>query len=90
MCVACRQKDAKRGYVRLVRTPEQRVVVDPTGKQNGRGAYLCRRRACWARALDGHALEQALKVEIDDETRARLREHARTHFPPDEEPAGAE
>ena len=85
MCVACRARDAKRGYVRLVRTAESDVQVDPTGKQNGRGAYLCRRRACWQRALDGRALDQALKVSVSDERRAALREYARSHFPPDDD-----
>lgn len=87
MCVACREHDAKRTYVRLIRTPEQRVEVDPTGKRNGRGAYLCRRRSCWQRAADGNALARALKIEIDDETRAMLREYARSHFPPDDAPS---
>jgi predicted RNA-binding protein YlxR (DUF448 family) len=61
-----------------------RVEVDPTGKRNGRGAYLCRRRSCWQRAIDGNALARALKTDIDDETKAELREYARSHFPPDE------
>ena len=84
MCVACREHDAKRTYVRLVRTPEQRVEVDPTGKKNGRGAYLCRRRACWYRAAESNVLDRALKVELDAETRQMLREYASSHFPPDE------
>lgn len=83
-CVACRQKDAKRGYVRIVRTPEGRVQVDPTGKANGRGAYLCPRRACWSRALDIGALGRALNVEIDAPTTETLAEYARSHFPPDD------
>nr|ALS90350.1 protein of unknown function (DUF448) [uncultured bacterium] len=82
-CVACRTSDAKRSYVRLVRTADGLVNVDPTGKQNGRGAYLCRTRACWQRGLDNRALDRALKIEIDDERRAELREYARSHFPPD-------
>ena len=84
MCVACRERDAKRTYVRLVRTPAMGVEVDPTGKRNGRGAYLCRRRSCWNRAADSNALEHALKVELDAETRAILRQYATDHFPPDE------
>lgn len=84
-CVACRQKDAKRSYVRLVRTPEQRVEIDLTGKANGRGAYLCASRRCWRQALDGSALDDALKVRLTDEDRERLWTYARTHFPPDEE-----
>lgn len=84
-CVACRQKDAKRGYVRVVRTPERRVEVDPTGKANGRGAYLCPRRSCWQRALENGALNRALNVEIDQDTTSTLAEYARSHFPPDDE-----
>jgi predicted RNA-binding protein YlxR (DUF448 family) len=84
MCVACRTKDAKRSYVRLVRTSDKRVEVDLTGKRNGRGAYLCPRRGCWQRALDGRALDSALKLEIDGENRAMLRDYAQSHFPPDD------
>jgi uncharacterized protein len=79
-CVSCRAKDAKREFVRIVRTPDRTVVIDPTGKQNGRGAYLCRRKSCWEKAASGTVLEQALNVEIDDETRERLRTYADHHF----------
>ena len=84
-CVACRQKDAKRQYVRLVRTPSGEVQVDPTGKVNGRGAYLCGRRACWDRALEIDALDRALKVTLAPEKKANLAEWARAHFPPDDD-----
>ncbi|CAN5478799.1 hypothetical protein BH23CHL2_BH23CHL2_15490 [soil metagenome] len=84
-CVACREVDAKRGYTRLVRTPERTVEVDPTGKANGRGAYLHRTRRCWRRALDSGAISKALRVELNEEDRERLWTYARTHFPPDEE-----
>lgn len=84
MCVACREHDAKRTYVRLVRAAEGTVAVDPTGKKNGRGAYLCRRRSCWNNAAGSNVLDRALKVELDAETRAMLREYASSHFPPDE------
>lgn len=86
-CVACREVDAKREYIRLVRTPgpdgTQTVEVDSTGKANGRGAYLHRSRSCWARALESGAIAKSLKVEIDKEDRERLWTYARTHFPPD-------
>jgi uncharacterized protein len=79
-CVSCREKDAKREFVRIVRTPEQTVVIDPTGKQNGRGAYLCRRKSCWEKAASGTVLDRALKVELDQETRQRLLTYADHHF----------
>jgi len=83
--VACREVDAKREYTRLVRTPERSVEVDPSGKANGRGAYLHRSRRCWSRALESGAIANALKVELDNEDRERLWTYARTHFPPDDE-----
>ena len=62
-CVACRRTDAKRGLVRIVRLPDARVAIDPTGKKAGRGAYICADRACWETALKRHALPRALKIE---------------------------
>jgi predicted RNA-binding protein YlxR (DUF448 family) len=56
--------------IRLVRTAEG-ILVDPTGKLAGRGAYLHDRRECWERALKG-ALSHALKVEISAADRERL------------------
>jgi predicted RNA-binding protein YlxR (DUF448 family) len=82
-CVGCGAVDAKRGYVRLVRTPEGIVEVDPSGKRNGRGAYLHPTRRCWRAALDSGAVARALKIELDDAVRERLWTYARTHFPPD-------
>jgi predicted RNA-binding protein YlxR (DUF448 family) len=76
MCIACRERSAKRTLVRIVRTPEGTVEVDPTGKRNGRGAYLCDDPACWAHALKTGSLAQALKTTIDLETTNSLARHA--------------
>jgi predicted RNA-binding protein YlxR (DUF448 family) len=56
--------------IRLVRTPEG-VLVDPTGKQAGRGAYLHDDLACWESGLKG-SLARALKIELSEADRARL------------------
>lgn len=71
-CISCREKGDKRGLIRIVRTPDHAVEVDPTGKRNGRGAYLCHRRECWDRALAGSALNRALNTEITKETQEEL------------------
>jgi len=89
MCVACREHDAKRGLHRLVRTPEGPVVPDPTGKRNGRGAYLCDKPACWDKALAGGILARALKTEIDGPTVAVLRHFAATLAPETPAASGA-
>ena len=70
-CVGCRETLAKRGMIRITRTPEG-LRVDPTGKLPGRGAYLHDRRSCWERGLRG-ALAHALKVELTDQDREMLR-----------------
>jgi predicted RNA-binding protein YlxR (DUF448 family) len=63
-CIVCRQTSAKRQLVRVVRTPDSRVTIDPTGKLSGRGAYLCDSPECWQTALKHRgALARALKVE---------------------------
>lgn len=63
LCIACRQKRDKRELTRLVRT-ESGVVVDPTGKQNGRGAYVCDQQECWDKITKSQLLDKALKIKI--------------------------
>ncbi len=80
-CIACRTVRGKRELLRVVRTAENRVEADPTGKQAGRGAYLCRARECWETVVSAPGrLENALKLEmpIRPEDLARLREFAAT------------
>ena len=72
-CIICRSTVDKRTLTRLVRTPEEGVQVDPTGKQNGRGAYLCDQRACWERALETDVLAKALRTTLTEADRERIR-----------------
>ena len=69
-CVGCRTVMAKRQLVRVVRTTDG-VLVDPTGKLAGRGAYLHDRRSCWESGLAG-SLAHALKTELTAVDRERL------------------
>lgn len=66
-CVVCRQQFDKRRLTRVVRTPDSGVLIDPTGKRNGRGAYLCDQPACWEKATR-HAgiLNQALNTQVTE------------------------
>lgn len=72
MCVGCRARNDKRNLLRVVRTPEQEVVIDPTGKRAGRGAYLCPRVECLRKAVKSRALERALGVAVSPEVLERL------------------
>jgi uncharacterized protein len=73
-CVSCRQARNKRELVRIVRTTEASVEIDPTGKQPGRGAYLCRTAACWRMAVDRGTLNRALKITLTSEQADELRQ----------------
>jgi predicted RNA-binding protein YlxR (DUF448 family) len=75
-CVACRNTEAKRGLVRVVRTPAGRVELDPTGKANGRGAYVHESRACWDEALKKDRLGRALKVALAAADVEQFKAHA--------------
>jgi len=79
-CVICRQVRDKRELVRVVRTPEGELVIDETGKRNGRGAYLCRQSACWQAAIKGQQLSKALKMEIREQDKERLDLWSRTQL----------
>jgi hypothetical protein len=72
-CVGCREVLEKRSLVRIVRTPDG-VRIDPSGKLNGRGAYLHDKRSCWEAGLKG-SLQHALKVEFSEEDSALLVDH---------------
>jgi len=60
--VACRTQRPKVALIRVVRQPGGAVMIDPVGKMNGRGAYLCTMRDCWELARKRHALERALEL----------------------------
>ena len=71
-CVACRTSRPKRELVRVVRTPDGRVLIDESGRLAGRGAYLCRDGACWRIAHERGALARALNITVPEELRAVL------------------
>ncbi|MCY3691033.1 MAG: YlxR family protein [Chloroflexota bacterium] len=64
--MACGRKGPKGQLVRVVRTPDGPVLPDPTGRANGRGAYLCNRVGCWERGLAKRALERSLRARVTD------------------------
>ena len=75
-CVGCRSTSGKREFVRVVRTPEGTVEVDPSAKRAGRGAYVCARASCWQEALKRDKLARALRTTISAADRAALRRYA--------------
>lgn len=65
ICAVCRQKTDKRGLTRLVYVAEQHaLMIDPTGKRNGRGVYLCNQPNCWDKAMQTPILTKSLNIEL--------------------------
>ncbi len=71
-CVGCREHLPKRELLRVARSPEGTVALDPTGKAQGRGVYLCRKSTCFKRIKKSRALERALNTAVPEEVFAAL------------------
>jgi len=63
-CVVCREMKPKREMIRVVRTPQGEVAVDPTGKRSGRGAYVCFNESCLKGVARGKRLEKELEAPV--------------------------
>lgn len=74
MCGGCREMKTKAELIRVVRSPEGEVFLDPVGKAPGRGAYVCRQAACLKRAVKARAFERAFKVAVRAEVFLALEE----------------
>ena len=64
MCIGCNEMKNKKEMIRVLKTPEDDIVIDTTGKKNGRGAYICLSSLCLQKAIKSKGLERSLKVSI--------------------------
>jgi len=64
MCLGCQEMKPKKELIRVVRTPEGTVEFDPSGKRNGRGAYICPKVDCFKAAVKGKRFQKALEIEL--------------------------
>ena len=72
MCVCCREMKDKDMLVRIVKTCEGKIFVDSTGKANGRGAYICKDKNCFAKLKKNKSLAKAFKCQIDEEVYTKI------------------
>lgn len=63
-CIGCQEMKNKKEMMRVLKTPEDEIVLDTTGKKNGRGAYLCFSGECLEKAEKNKGLERSLKIAI--------------------------
>lgn len=66
-CVGCSEMKNKKEMLRILKTPEDDIILDDTGKKNGRGAYICRNKACLEAARKNKGLERSLKRAVSAE-----------------------
>ena len=66
-CVGCGEMKSKKEMMRVLKTPEDEIVLDVTGKKNCRGAYLCKQKECLINARKNKGLERSFKMSIPNE-----------------------
>lgn len=66
-CVGCMEMKEKKSMMRVLKTPEGDIVLDVTGKKNGRGAYLCKCMDCLKKAQKNKGLERSFKMSLSNE-----------------------
>lgn len=71
-CVGCGEMKSKKEMLRVLKTAENEILLDATGKKNGRGAYLCFSRECLTKAIRGKGLERSFKMAIPREVYDKL------------------
>ena len=71
-CVGCGEMKEKKEMIRVLKTPEDEIILDTTGRANGRGAYICNSADCLSMAIKNKGLERSLKSHIPAEVSDRL------------------
>lgn len=71
-CIGCGEMKNKKEMIRVIKTPEGEIMMDATGKKNGRGAYICPSRECLKKAIKTKGLERSFKMSIPAEIYEQL------------------
>ena len=72
LCLACRTQKTKKEMIRVVKT-ENGYVVDPTGKLNGRGAYVCNNKECIEKCVKTHGFNKSFKGNVPDSVYSEIK-----------------
>lgn len=65
-CIGCGEMKSKKEMLRVIKTPEDAIMIDATGRKNGRGAYICQNVDCLRKAIKNKGLERSLKMGIPE------------------------
>lgn len=72
-CAGCGEMKPKNTMVRVIKTENDEVMIDLTGRKNGRGAYICFSEECLKRAIKTKGLERSLGAGVSEEIYERLK-----------------
>ncbi len=80
-CIGCGEMKEKGDLIRIMKDEENRIAIDPGGRRNGRGAYLCRDASCLQKAIKSRALERSLKCRVESAVYESLAEQLQNQDP---------
>ncbi len=72
-CVGCHEMKNKKDLIRILKTEDEGIVIDTTGKKNGRGAYVCPNTDCLEKAVRQKGLERSFKMAVDNNVYEQLK-----------------
>ena len=72
-CMGCNSKKEKKDLVRIVKNKENQIIIDKTGKQEGRGAYICKDEKCLDKVVKSKRLEKVLEFKISENVYSELK-----------------
>jgi predicted RNA-binding protein YlxR (DUF448 family) len=72
-CIACNENKSKKELIRVVRNADKEIIVDETGKVNGRGAYVCKSENCIDQIIKTRKLSRTFQIEVPDEVYTKLK-----------------
>ncbi len=72
-CMGCNEKKDKKELIRIVKNKENNISIDRTGKQDGRGAYICDNIKCLEKLIKSKRLEKVFDMKISEEIYKNLR-----------------
>ena len=72
-CMGCNSKKDKKDLIRIVKNKNNEISIDKTGKQDGRGAYICNNEQCLEKAIKTKRIERTLGIKISEEVYSNLK-----------------
>ena len=66
-CIGCMESFPKKELCRIVKTKDNDILFDPSGKKNGRGTYICKKTECFEKAIKSKRLSKSLETEIPED-----------------------